>query len=446
MILLSTPTSLCRRSPAATPPATPLDRKDGKGDSRRRTYRVAMDSATLMTESNLYAEQHPPTHSLHMKPWENTSVEELQKYIGLRLLMGVQPRPTYRFYWSENLLVYSNVFRQTMTRDRYDLLTANLHFSNNEDPAATDDRLWKLRPVIDSLQRNFKEVFTPEKNIAVDESLWAYRGRHHAVQYNPSKRARFGMKVYKLCSSDGKAAGYTSEFKVYMGQDRSDVPASMKAVVDLMHGAELFEKGYQLYHDNWYSSPTLFHYLQSRKTHAVGTVRLNRKFMPKDLSVKKKGDTDVRTSRAGMMVMSLFDKKQVNILSTMHRGDEIVDLPLNRRGEVRRKPECVVDYNNGMKGVDKSDQFAQSYPAERKTNKWYVKLFYNLLDMTIINAHTVHRWLGVKTRSIGVILHCVRAARTPPRLIRPWRASLGLRGSLPEMILRPGIADPEDLG
>lgn len=29
------------------------------------------------------------------------------------------------------------------------------------------------------------------------------------VQYNPSKRARFGMKVYKLCTSDGKAAVYT---------------------------------------------------------------------------------------------------------------------------------------------------------------------------------------------------------------------------------------------
>lgn len=44
--------------------------------------------------------------------------------------------------------------------------------------------------------------------------------------------------------------------------------------------------------------PTLFHYLESHKTEAVGTMRLNRKFMPKDLFVRRKGDIDVRISRA----------------------------------------------------------------------------------------------------------------------------------------------------
>ena len=115
--------------------------------------------------------------------------------------------------------------------------------------------------------------------------------------------------------------------------------------------------------------------------------------MPTDLTVREKGDIDVRTSRAGMMALAWKDRKQVNMLSTFHRGDEIVDLPPNRR-EVRRKPGCVVDYNVGMKGVDLSDQVAQSYPAARKTNKWYINLFYNLLDMAIVNAHAVYKFLG----------------------------------------------------
>ena len=349
----------------------------------------------VVRETNRYHSQHPPNpSSSHRKKWQDTTVEELHQYVALRTLMGVQPRPTYRHYWSLNPLVNSPIFSETMSRDRYDQLTSNLHFADNEDPAAAEDRLWKLRSVIDTLGKTFKETFIPERKIAIDESLWAYRGRHHAVQFNPSKRARFGMKVYKLCGSDGLAAGYTSAFKVYMGQDRSDVPASMKAVVDLMHAAGLFDKGYQLFLDNWYSSPTLFHYLQSRKTEAVGTVRLNRKFMPKDLTVRVRGDVDVRTSRSGMMALAWMDKKQVNMLSTFHRGDEMIDLPPNRRGEERRKPGCVVDYNNGMKGVDLSDQMAQSYPAARKTNKWYIKVWYNLLDMAIVNAHAIHRYLG----------------------------------------------------
>ena len=117
----------------------------------------------------------------------------------------------------------------------------------------------------------------------MDESLWRYKGRHHAIQYIPSKRARWGLKVYKLCASIGPSAGFTSAFKVYMGKDRSEVPASLKAVTHLMDAAGLNNQGYTMYTDGWYTSPTLFHVLQHRRTNAVGTVRLYRKWLPKDL-------------------------------------------------------------------------------------------------------------------------------------------------------------------
>lgn len=44
-----------------------------------------------------------------------------------------------------------------------------------------------------------------------------------------------------------------------------------------------------------------------------------------------------------------------------------------------------------MKGVVISDQLTQSYPATRKTNKWYIILLYNLLDAAIVNVHAVHK-------------------------------------------------------
>nr|XP_027231163.1 piggyBac transposable element-derived protein 4-like [Penaeus vannamei] len=311
---------------------------------------------TMTRETNRYVEQRPVTPSSHMKTWENTTVEELQSFIGLRLLMGLQPRPHSRYYWSKNRLLSSSVFPETMTRDRFDLLQSRLHFSDNEDPRADTDRLWKLRPVLDILDTTFKTVYIPDRKIVVDESLWAFRGRHHAIQFNPTKRARFGMKVYRLCESDGAGAGYTSAFNVYMGQDRGDVPASMKAVTDLMNRACFFEKGYELYLDNWYSSPELFHYLSSRKT--------NRGNSSAEPQVHAEGPQDM------------------------------VDLPPNRRGIVRTKPQAVVDYNVGKKGVDLADQLAASYSTTRRTNKWYQNVFYHLLDMAAVNAFVVHRALG----------------------------------------------------
>ena len=79
------------------------------------------------------------------------------------------------------------------------------------------------------------------------------------------------------------------------------------------------------------------------------------------------------------------------MLSTCHTAamETIVD----RSGTEgsREKPSVIVDYNNGMKGVDVSDQLAQSYATPRKTVKWYHKLWYNFVDMTVVNGHAVHK-------------------------------------------------------
>lgn len=99
-------------------------------------------------------------------------------------------------------------------------------------------------------EQAFTSVFIPNKTINVDESLWAFKGHHHALQYMPRKRAKRGIKVYKLCSSKGPEAGYTTAFKIYMVQDHGGFPASMKAVIDLMEKGQLFDKGYELYTDN----------------------------------------------------------------------------------------------------------------------------------------------------------------------------------------------------
>ncbi|XP_037774856.1 piggyBac transposable element-derived protein 4-like [Penaeus monodon] len=246
-------------------------------------------------------------------------------------------------------------FPRGVVPDRYDALTSALHFADNEEEHPAEDRLWKLRPVLDVLESTYRSV--PNKSVTVDKSLWAFKGRHHALQYNPSKRARRGLKVYKLCSSDGPEAGYTAAFKIYMGQDRGVFPSSMKAVTDLLEKADLLDKGYQLHTENWYTSPTLFHYLQARKTSAVGTVRLNRRDMPLDLQQDQN------------------DLPSVGPVTTAHTS-KVVTLPPNRRGVERSKPEVVVDYNNGMKGVDFSDQLAQSYPSTKKTVKWYKKFFF----------------------------------------------------------------------
>ncbi|XP_037775736.1 piggyBac transposable element-derived protein 4-like [Penaeus monodon] len=229
--------------------------------------------APLDESSSPYVRQNPRTPSSHTKGWEDTTLREVRSYVGLRFLMGLQSKRAQRNFWSTDPLISSSVFARTMTRDRYDALTSALHFADNEGEHDAEDRLRKLRTVLYVLESTYRSISVPNKNVTVDECLWAFMGRHHTLQYNPSKRARRGLKVCKFCSSDGPEAGYTAAFKIYMGQDRGEFPSSMKAVNDLLEKTTLFAKGYQLHTDKWYSSPTHFQCLQTRKTSAVGTVR-----------------------------------------------------------------------------------------------------------------------------------------------------------------------------
>ncbi|XP_042875142.1 piggyBac transposable element-derived protein 4-like [Penaeus japonicus] len=347
----------------------------------------------IVEETNKYAESHPGFVRGHERKWTPVTVPELAVWVSLRIMMGISPKPRQAQHWSKDELHDSPFFYKHMPRDRYDQISTCLHFSS--DGADQTNRLWKLGRIVELLKKSFKEAYIPPQTITVDESLWKFRGRLGFVTYNPTKRARFGLKIYKLCVSSGPTCGYTCNFNFYTGQDRGVLPASHKAVADLMESAEVLDKGYSLYVDNWYSSPTLFHWLQGRKTNACGTVRGNRKFMPTDFPQRlRQNDMERRSTSTGMLCIKWADKKQLYVLSTMHTSAMVETERVNRKGEKVIKPQAVIDYNEGMKGVDVGDQLASSYPAVRRSIKWYKKVFFYLFDMALINSFLLYKQAG----------------------------------------------------
>ena len=90
---------------------------------------------------------------------------------------------------------------------------AVLHYSNNETADAAN-KVNKIRPLITLLTCRFQEVYTPSSHISIDEELVAWKGRLSFRQFIPSKRARFGIKVFALCED----SGYLYNFVMYVGQ------------------------------------------------------------------------------------------------------------------------------------------------------------------------------------------------------------------------------------
>jgi maltodextrin utilization protein YvdJ len=66
------------------------------------------------------------------------------------------------------------------------------------------------------------------------------------------------------------------------------------------------------------------------------------------------------------------------------------------------KPAAVLDYNKYKTGVDRSDQMLSYYSFERKTIKWWKKLFFRLFDLVVVNAHVLHHNTSKKKMSLEI--------------------------------------------
>lgn len=95
------------------------------------------------------------------------------------------------------------------------------------------------------------------------------------------------------------------------------------------------------------------------KTNVIGTVRKNRKHMPKDLcNVKlKRGEYAIRSCNR-ILAIKWKDKRDVYIMSTKHETVEMTIQGSNRPP----KPNCITVYNKGMNGIDLQDQILACFP------------------------------------------------------------------------------------
>ena len=50
------------------------------------------------------------------------------------------------------------------------------------------------------------------------------------------------------------------------------------------------------------------------------------------------------------------------------------------------KPTMIDEYNHYMGGVDKLDQLISTYSFTKKSKKWWKKVFFRLLEISVINA------------------------------------------------------------
>ncbi|WAR12222.1 PGBD4-like protein [Mya arenaria] len=292
------------------------------------------------------------------------------------------------------LLIYQELSKIIMPRDRFNLIWHYLHLTDNQQPQETPDKLRKIRPMMTYLNDKFMNAYTPYGNVTVDESMVKFKGRLGFRQYLPSKPIKWGIKLWALAES---TTGYLHRFQIYTGREEGvqGKGLSHRVVHELTN--HLRFSNVRVFMDNFYSSPDLFTSLLNVGIYACGTVRSNRKGLPPQLLPKivklPKHEFKV-AQKDDVMACCWQDTKPVMVLSSFHDPDAVGTV--NRRSgnsqqQRVRVPKAIEDYQRHMKGVDLFDQMVGYYMPNHRSRKWWRRLFHHMQMSAAHNAYIIAR-------------------------------------------------------
>ncbi|KAI4462106.1 piggybac transposable element-derived protein 4 [Holotrichia oblita] len=156
-----------------------------------------------------------------------------------------------------------------------------LHFSSCDEN--NEDRLARIRPVMDHFNTKMQSIYSPGKELTLDESMVLWRRRLVFRQYIKNKRHKYGVKLYMLREPNG----LVQKFTIYCGSTDvlSGVGHTSKVVQYLLQ--ERLHQAHSVYMDRYYNSYELALDLLQKRTYCTGTLNIKRKNNPRVIQLAK---------------------------------------------------------------------------------------------------------------------------------------------------------------
>ncbi|XP_055947084.1 piggyBac transposable element-derived protein 3-like [Argiope bruennichi] len=301
----------------------------------------------------------------------NVTSSDIRKYLGICILSSVSSVKDFRLYW--NPAVGISLIQNSMPVNEFEKIRRYLHFNDNNafstDLQGGQDKFFKLRPLIDELQKSFLSI-PMEECLCVDEQMCATKARHHLKQYMPDKPHKYGYKLFILSG----VSGFAYNFEIYGGKEldvanilqEPDLGASSNVVIRLTRPVQE-NVNHKLYFDNYYTSIPLQVYLKKKGILSLGTIRRNR--IPdcklpteRELKLQVRGSiTEFVAEYDGCELsnVSWKDNKTVTMLSTFAGTNPVSEVQrFDRKQKCHVKVNCpyvIKTYNKHMGGVDLLD-------------------------------------------------------------------------------------------
>lgn len=314
-----------------------------------------------------------------------TDYHEIMIVLGVSLVMCYNRVPGFNHYWSNNDSLGNAAIKKAISRDRCKLLLSKIYFNNPEKPPDAG-KIFYVEEVVNCLKHTFTKYRTDSTFQSIDESMAKFKGRSSLKQYLPLKPIKRGIKIW--VRSDSKT-GYVYDLNIYAGKEMNASEGTLGERVVFSLSDTIKCTNVVLTFDRFFSS---VHLLDTIKFPAVGTLMRNRKNVPKFTGNLERGESEFQFNENGSLVCRWQDTKEVLAISNCF-SDEITLIKRTMKDGTKKEfssPTMLKFYNEHMGGVDLTDQYVGLYDFDRRSNKWWKKVFYKLLMMSVRNAHILH--------------------------------------------------------
>ena len=357
-------------------------RQANAANSVTEHFRLFIDHNVIHSfclETNRYANQNG------VAGFQAVELEEMMAFIAMNIAMGIVNTSDVKDFWSTDPILSHPWFPSVMSRDRFLQIVYCLHLNNNQnDPG--NDKLFKVRPLLDHIVRQCKKHYKPNCEVSIDEQMIGTKSRISFRQYMPMKpTAKWGIKVWVMADA---VSGYCCNLQIYTGKEGNNVEKGFasRVVKDLIENYQ--RVGHHLYIDNFYTFPQLFKDLLDNGTLACGTIRSNRKGFP--VAVKDNVDQNdslflkANMTEGFMTAVHWKDKRDVFALSTIH-GNAVGD-------DIPHKPELICEYNKYMGGVDHNDQLLVYFAISHVLNEQGTGYEHIFSSVQTFNIDSIEKW------------------------------------------------------
>lgn len=401
---------------------------------------------------NFRAEINPDRKKhLHI---DDVDIVDIRAFFGilyLRAAKRVNLQNMRTIWYHESSM---ELFDACMSLNRFQFISRFITF--DDKPTRGErwvyDKYACFREFFEAVNINYAMGRHPSPHLAIDETLYPYRGAIGFKQYNPSKPAKYGLLIRSLCDAEVPytyfSLPYAGKPNEVDGNEASNyyITGTDKYTKYLVNGFNVHNsiQGCNIAMDRYFTSVPLAQWAETMNFTITGTLRLGRVGIPKEMKT-----LDGREERStkyvyaddnnDIMLVSYVDKKKsglknVVVLTTMHE-----DVKVTR--DKRRKPQVHSLYDHTKGGVDVVDLISSNSSTRIKSKRWPLNALAFILDTVRTNSMTILKDNGISFTSFeftyqlgkALVMPCIHRRYEKPNnglkipILQKIRRVLGLK-------------------